>query len=475
VSGKDDELITLEGGEPPGRPVRSEAQLAAALVMQAQALDGMRRAHSELLARIDQGPERQALLVALQDLREATERVQAEQSRFTRRQARARRRLAWLGAALLLLAAGATAAASLAAWQLGSVPPATRAELDASLAGQQEQWRATLEQSRADQSASLSALTARLDHDELALRDRLDQATAGRDEALRELQAAHEQAEALQQRQDELQAQAARERDLRLGDLGEMARLREQVMDGEQRLADLTRTLTELHPAPVAPRAPGIVTTAATAGLLARQVTGALRASGAAEVSVLELGAVRDGVLHDLLVMLADPDGGPGRVLRVGWGELVAENGSAGLQLLDLVAADGSLAPPELVALPALDRPAWERLGVAVPAGAVAIGRLATALSALVEPHGWRVAGLRGYDGEALVGLRLDQLDVNGAVTRTLRAEHGVVLPGPELELSGGTLTVAGDERPFFGNVFRLPLPGGDFGAWLAAVRAETP
>lgn len=65
MTGQDDDLIELEGREPPHRPPAGEAQLAAALVMQAQALDGMRRAHSELLARIDQGPERQALLAAL--------------------------------------------------------------------------------------------------------------------------------------------------------------------------------------------------------------------------------------------------------------------------------------------------------------------------------------------------------------------------------------------------------------------------
>jgi len=475
VSGKDDELITLEGGEPPNRPARSEAQLAAALVMQAQALDGMRRAHSELLARIDQGPERQALLAALQDLRDATERVQVEQARSARRQARSRRRLTWLAALLVVLSAGALLAAGLSAVQLGSSLPAARAELEESLSARHQEWSTALERSRAEQAAALSALGTRLDQDELALRERLDEATAGRDEARRELQLAREQAAALEQRQDELAADAARERDLRLGNLGETARLREQVLEGEQRLAELTRRLAELRPAPVAAPAPAIVTTTATAGQLARQVTGALRTSGAPDVSVLELGAVHDGALHDLLVMLADPEGGPGRVLRVGRAGIVAENGVTGLRLLDTAAADGAPAPPEVVELPALDRAAWEVLGVVVPPGAVAVNRLAAALAALVEPHGWRVAALRGFDGQALFGLRLEQLDVNGLVTRALRAEHAVVLPGPELELSRGTLTVAGDERPFYGDVYRLPLPGGDFSAWLVAVQSEAP
>lgn len=392
----------------------------------------------------------------------------AEQARVGRRQARARQRLALLGVALLVLAAGGAAAAAFGAWQLAEAWPAESAELAA-------RQGAALQAVRAEQAAALAALGARLDQGVLDLRDRLDEATADRDEALAELQASRAQAEALQSRQDELQAQAARERDLRLANLGETARLREQVIEGERRLADLTRTVSELQPAPVAPPAPAIVTTASTTGQLARQATGALKASGVPDVSIVELGTVSEGVMHGVLVMHADPEGGPPRVLRAGQAGIVAVGGLTALRLDDVVAADGSPAPAELLPLPELDRAAWEQLGVAVPAGAVAVSRLAVALGALVEPHGWRVAELRGWDGQALSGLRLEQLDVNGRVTRALRAERAVVLPGPELELSAGTLTVDGNERPFFGDVYRLALPSGDFGAWLLALQAETP
>jgi hypothetical protein len=207
---------------------------------------------------------------------------------------------------------------------------------------------------------------------------------------------------------------------------------------------------------------------------LARRATSVLHGSGAPDVALVEVQSVSQGALAGLLVKFEDPDGGPARVLRAATGDIVVDRGRTGLRLLDVATAEGQPAPVELVPLPTFDRAAWEALGVVVPGDATSSSRLAKALGALVEPQGWHVAELRGCDAGTLVGLRLQQQDANGRITRELHAERGVLGPGEVLELSEGTLKVGTDERPFYQNVYRLPLPGADLGVWRAALAAET-
>jgi hypothetical protein len=177
---------------------------------------------------------------------------------------------------------------------------------------------------------------------------------------------------------------------------------------------------------------------------------------------------VRAGVMLGLLVVHEATDERASSATRAERGAIVVADGGPALELTSDSAA------PERLPLPALDRDAWTRLGVTVPDAAVSVSRLSDALSALIAPQGWRVAELRGWDGEALRGVKLEQVDSGGHVSRVLRAERGQLLPGPELELHDGTLRVGEDERAFYQGVFRLPLPGGDFGTWLAALQAQT-
>jgi hypothetical protein len=464
VTGHDDELVPLQPVPPPSDPA-----LPAALLLHAQALEGMRRAHAELLARLDHGAENKALVRALQELRDATERVGAAQTRAARRLTRTRRRLVALGLGLALLAGAGAALAGWAAREARRADDASRDELRAAIAN----------------------LSTRLDQSEAELQGRLDGATAGRETALHQLADTRHELEALttragelQRQQDELAAKAAHEHDQRLTELGEAAHVRAQLLESEQRFAGLQAAIAGVatargepahgEPAPAqAEPAPAIVTTASAMLNLARRATTVLHASGAPDVALVEVQSVSQGALAGLLVKFEDPDGGPARVLRAATGDIVVDRGRTGLRLLDVATADGQPAPAELVPLPTLDRAAWEALGVVVPGDAASSSRLAKALGALVEPQGWHVAELRGCDAGTLVGLRLQQQDADGRVTRELRAERGVLGPGEVLELSDGTLKVGADERPFYQNVYRLPLPGADLGAWRAALAAE--
>jgi len=464
VTGHDDELVPLQPGSPPSDPA-----LPAALLLHAQALEGMRRAHAELLARLDHGAESKALVTALQELRDATERVGTAQARAARRLTRTRRRLTVVGLGLLLLAGTGAAFVGWAARDARRADDASRDELRTAIAD----------------------LSTRLDQSEAELRDRLDGATAEREAALhqladtrRELDALTTRAGELQRQQDQLAAKAAHEHDQRLTEMGEAAHVRAQLIESEQRLAGLQAALAgvasargeavpgERGPAEAGP-APAIVTTASAMLNLARRATTVLHASGAPDVALVEVQSVSQGALAGLLVKFEDPDGGPARVLRAATGDIVVDRGRTGLRLLDVATADGQPAPVELVPLPTFDRAAWEALGVVVPADAASSSRLAKALGALLEPQGWHVAELRGWDAGTLVGLHLQQQDADGRVTRELRAERGVLGPGEVLELSDGTLKVGADERPFYQNVYRLPLPGADLGVWRAALAAE--
>ncbi|HEX5011840.1 MAG TPA: hypothetical protein VFY71_15715, partial [Planctomycetota bacterium] len=386
-----------------------------------------------------------------------------------RRLARTRRSFTALGVGLLLLVGGG---AALAGW---TSREARRAD-DASRVGLQ---------------ASIADLSARLDRSEAELQDRLDGATTERDDALRQLADARRGMEALsthagelQRQHDDLTAKAAAEHDQRLTELGEAAHVRSQLLESEQRVAGLQAAIAGVttardeakqaeSPRAEAEPAPAMVTTSTAMLNLARRATTVLHASGAPDVALVEVQSVSQGALAGLLVKFEDPDGGPARVLRAATGDIVVDRGRTGLRLLDVATADGQPAPIELVLLPTIDRAAWEALGVVVPADAASSSRLAKALGALLEPQGWHVAELRGCDAGTLVGLRLQQQDANGLVTRELRAERGVLGPGELLELSDGTLKVGADERPFYQNVYRLPLPGADFAAWRATLAAE--
>ena len=97
------------------------------------------------------------------------------------------------------------------------------------------------------------------------------------------------------------------------------------------------------------------------------------------------------------------------------------------------------------------------------------------ALTAIVQPHGWSVSALQDWDGTTLVGLELRQREPHDG-ERIVRAARATLSPvGPELLLEEGDITTRGEVRPFYGGVYRIALPGADYGRWLAVVGTLLP
>jgi len=165
------------------------------------------------------------------------------------------------------------------------------------------------------------------------------------------------------------------------------------------------------------------------------------------------------------------------RVLAAARGSLLAVEGRAVLRLSEVRERDRQEVLSSVdIELPDLDPEAWRALGVTPPAGFTPVPQVAAALDALLAPHGYTVVGLGSFDGVTLGDVVLRQEDSQGTVLRTLKAARAEVLPvGPELVLQSGTITIAGDERPFFQDECRVPLPGCDFGQWLAAIASPSP
>ena len=377
-------------------------------------------------------------------------------------------------------------------------------DMRSSLRGELEAWRATAEAERTsseqrvgaavgaavDRAASdHAAAQAELESQLAAERAQLESVTAERDGAVADLAATAGETEALRGRVAELEQSHARletelaaAKDERLKLIGESARLLEQVLDRDRKLDVLNRSIGELHDQGPASRAPSVVTSTRGEGLAAK-LSDALRRSGASQAAILQARLGEDGVLHDVLARLTE-DEQPPRVLAAERAALVASLGRACLRLegvsagpgADAGAVAGAEVPERFeIDLPSFDPAPWSALGVAVPPAFRAASKATTALNGLLERFGWQLDALGGIDGEMLLGLELSQIETGGKVLRTLRAARGTLVAGPELTLWEGAVTTNGDERPFFGGVFRLPLPGLDASAWGAALAPETP
>jgi len=377
-------------------------------------------------------------------------------------------------------------------------------DMRSSLRGELEAWRATAEAERTsseqrvgaavgaavDRAASdHAAAQAELESQLAAERAQLESVTAERDGAVADLAATAGETEALRGRVAELEESHARletelaaAKDERLKLIGESARMLEQVLDRDRKLDVLNRSIGELHDQGPASRAPSVVTSTRGEGLAAK-LSEALRRSGAAQAAILQARLGEDGVLHDVLARLTE-DEQPPRVLAAERAALVASLGRACLRLEGVSAGPGAdagaVAGAELperfeIDLPSFDPAPWSALGLAVPPAFRAASKVTTALNGLLERFGWQLDALGGIDGEMLLGLELSQIETGGKVLRTLRAARGTLVGGPELTLWEGAVTTNGDERPFFGGVFRLPLPGLDASAWGAALAPETP
>jgi hypothetical protein len=456
-------VTAADAGRGPATPgaelvaLSSDGRLATALLLQAQALDGIRQAHAEMLRRLDDGGGG-ALRRSVEELHSTLENLEQMQrqtvSQLARARRRARRRTLLLAASLLVALGGV-------AWfvhaELDGVLGDLRAGADR--AGLQESLATALERSHGERAGLSTALTG----------------TERTVATLREELAAAEQSG------EQLEAELHRTRDERNQHIGESTRLREQVLERDRRLEELTRSIGALREEQVVRAAAPdgrIVATEGNPGSLAVRATQALHGSGAAGAQVLEAVAVIDGALTGLLLRLAPATGdGAARVVTVERATLATDGGRAVLRLWGVRESDGQeLRASEDLELPALAPEAWLALGVLPPAGYTPVPRVMAALDALLAPHGARVVRLRSFDGALLGELEVRLEDGQGVLLRTLKAASGEVLAvGPELVLRDGTITIEGDERPFFRGEFRLPLPGGDYGRWLSAIASPGP
>ena len=371
-------------------------------------------------------------------------------------------------------------------------------DMRASMREQLEAWRTTAESERTAAEQRLGAAVgeaveraagdhavaqAELESQLAAAQQQLESITAERDGAVAELAAAGGETEALRARVAELEAGRAQlesdlaaAKDERLELIGESARLLGQVLDRDKKIDVLNHSIGELRDQGVASRPPSVVTSSRGDSLAAR-VSEALRRSGASQASILQARLGEDGALQDVLARVTE-DEQPPRVLSAERATLVAALGHASLRLEGVSAGDDpAIHTPEVfdIDLPSFDPAPWIALGLVVPGPFRATGEVMTALNALLQRFGWQLDALGGVDGETLLGLELSQVESGGEVLRRLRAARGSLGAGPELTLWEGAVTTNGDERPFFGGVFRLPLPGIDAAAWSAALVPETP
>lgn len=411
--------------QPPRPDVASlsaETQLATALVIQSQALEGMRLAQSDLLRRIDGSSTARELRDAVGDIESAAEQVRRAQDDAAASLSSSRRKIVGWTVAIGALVVAVVLVAVV--WIDG--------RLD-------EQYPTGVEAVRAERDA----LSAELDD------------TRG---TVAELEAA-------------LATEKQRHRDA----LGELARVRTEYVASRAAVSDVRAKLSALEPVVTpAPAASPIRVSSGggEAASLATSLNAALSASGASQLRIAEVGGVVDGALTDVLFIAVDPSTGAplGPAAQADRASLSSDLGHVALRL-----EGGDLGDEgRRIDLPRFEPSAWSALDLEPRGGAVLVD-VVDALGELVGIRGYRVASLGGVteDGR-LEDLVLKEEGPRGEVVRTLSAPRArLEESGPQLVdlvLEGGTVTVGDDERPFFRDVFRLGIPGADLRPLRAAL-----
>ncbi len=412
-----------------------DAQLATALVIQSQALEGMRVAQSDLLRRIDGSAAAYQLRAAVEDIESAAEQVRRAQDDAVAALGSSRRKIvtsvALVGALIIAVVAGGV-------WWIDG-------RLSEQLPGGIDVVRAERDTLRAELAAA-SASAAQLE-------------SALGDEKLRHMNA-----------------------------LGELTRVRSEYVASRSAVQDIRETLADMPGTAAATEvaaAGGIITSdgrvRATAADVsaATSINAALAASGAASLRVIEVGSVDENMLNDVLFLEVDPvSGAPlGPAARAKHGWLSSDRGHVALRL------DGNdIGPGEqrVIHLSAFDVERWSDLGLT--AAGSTIHEVLDALDALVGSRTrYRVVSLGGVaatTGE-LEDLVLKEEGSRGELIRTLVAPRArVEETGPllaELVLSDGFVRTGDDERPFYRGVFRLNIPGADLRRWRDVLRQELP
>ncbi len=461
-----------------------EARLATALVMQAQALEGMRRTQDDLMRRVSAGGGGvdDSLVDSIDRFHDRLDDVRDGQRSASREVRRMRRR----SRMQLAVAVGSLVVVlGVAFWWLAGVVAdggdndELLVALQAAQVQQEEAVTDALQQSTAlteerlksERQTLLAGLRTDLDHRDELVRAQLSALTAERDHLAERLTGAEVKAADLTARivglTGDLSAaehEIAGLRDERLSHLGEMTRLRNKTLEQELQREELLATLEELRLRSVVVPVSAVVGVSSDSGFesLAERLNAVLASGGAAAARFAEAGAVREGAVREVIMVRLDAEGLP--LDSVSGDRAVVVGGPEGPRLevwvdapVSAVVLSMDLADADLSAL-ALE-------GLDVPAAVVSLEGMRSAFGQLLALHDHRLLELGGRDGPALLDVVIE-----GEGRRLWAARAEVSPEGPTLVLTDGESVIGGESRPFFRGVMRLPLPRADFGAWQAAL-----
>ncbi len=508
---EDDDIIRLdlEDERPPGpsplspmeiETLSPEARLATALVMQAQALEGMHQTQADLVQRVgderDDGGRVEGAMAAvhrrLEDVHESQRGTRSQLRSLRRRAGRLLAVATVLGFGALVVVAWWLAArldeareeSQGLAQELRSLSTQQTAALQASLGSVQDEDLEELRGMVADlghrledgrdagRAAELALAGLRAEHEQsrdrvAELDGRIEQLASERDALVSSGQALADELQAARAEAEQALSERSEMRNERNGQLAEMARLRSQLLERELQVQALHETLGGLEQRWAAQARPTLETsTNPPDSSLSEAATAALVASGAERLRVAEVEYVTDGALHGVMLVETDDYGGVARVVPADRGVVTVLAGSARLRLENRAVGGGD--GWEWVAeypLPLLDADAWNAIGVTLPDGVASSVALRTALDELLDPHDYRVVSLGAWRAGRLHDLVIESDD------RRIRASNATVDGnGPALELRDGAVLVEGFERPFYNGAMRLSLPGSDYGRWVDAL-----
>lgn len=268
----------------------------------------------------------------------------------------------------------------------------------------------------------------------------------------------------------------------------ENVRLRNQVLELEQRVAALIQLRDQAVVLDAEPEPPRITSTEErTPDPWLDALHDALQGSGVSHLRVVE-GRLHAGALHDVLLAELDLMGHTREVRRLERIELSSDAGVVYLELtpeIDPLALqhvvdlqDGVPADPPLIVaaervrLARWDAQLWAPTGLTLPVVLLPVEEVQHALSELLAGHDLEVQHLGGFDGGQLLDLQLTEREPGGAaVRRRLSAARAVIVAdGPALLLYDGEVVQDGEARAFYKGRHKLPLPGADHEAWRAAI-----
>ncbi|MFT7462512.1 MAG: hypothetical protein ACI9EF_000852 [Pseudohongiellaceae bacterium] len=261
--------------------------------------------------------------------------------------------------------------------------------------------------------------------------------------------------------------------------LSETLQLRQQLIEKDRRLSELTSGLGQLASRAVPEAVPGVTVSATETRDLtqnpAHGVALALIASGLRDLSIVEHGAIENGVLFDVLVSRNDAQGLPMHAERFDRAHLQVSAGVVELVLERAASLEGDEALVERISMPDADVEAWASAGLQIDRGMITVAQASEALRAVLVGQSIELYTLGGYDEGRFVDLVLIEKDNRNVVQRTWSAAAASLLPvGPALLLEGGFLEEADKARPFWNGRARLVLEGAPYGAFQDTLRQLT-